>query len=439
MGFATSLDTFFRISERGSDIRTEVKGGILIFLTMSYIIVVNNRMMIDAGMDPGASFTSTILMSIIGTLAMGLYAKFPVAMAPGMGMNAMFCYTAVISMGFTWQESLVAVIISGLAFVIVSLSGARQRILVKIPRGVRTGMTAGIGCFIAFIGLHNSGLITSDPSTLVALGDMSNPSILLALFCILITVFLVSRKVSAGVLIGMIVTAIVGMVFGIIAVPESVFSAPAMPPVGEFIDGIGPNLFTIEFLMVVISLAFMEFFDGSGTLMAVGGRANLVDDNGNVTCGRALNVDACVASLSGVVGCTPTTAFVESAVGIEAGARSGLAAVIVAILFAMALFIAPLFSVVDYSCTVGAMIIVAATMVADMKGAELDDLPTAMTIISTILMMILTYSITTGIAFGIVMYCVSMLGARRGREVSSTLYGLAVIMVLYLIAYAISF
>ncbi len=430
------MDRYFHISERGSDIRTEVKGGILIFLAMSYIIVVNRAMMADAGMDPEQSFTATILMSILGTLLMAFYARYPVAMAPGMGINAMFCYTAVIMLGFTWQEALVGVVISGALFFVLSISGVRQAILSRIPTGVRIGMSAGIGCFIAFIGLQNSGLIADSPSTLVALGDMSDPTVLLSLFCILITVYTVARRSTIGILLGMVITAVVGMLFGIIPLPEQLFSSPAVPPLGEFLDGIGDDLLSVEFLMIVVSLAMMEFFDGSGTLMALGGRAGLLEDD---SFDRAMNVDAGIASLSGVVGCTPTTAYAESAVGIEAGARTGLAAVVVAILFAVALFAAPLFSVIDYSCTVGAMLIVAASMVSDMRHVDWNDLPTSLTVITTILMMILTYSITTGIAFGILLYCVSMIGFGRSREVSPILYGLAMLMVIYLVAFAISF
>ncbi len=436
MGSGSILDRYFHIGERGSDIRTEVKGGFLIFLAMSYIIVVNRAMMVDAGMDPDQSFTATILMSIFGTLLMALYAKYPVAMAPGMGINAMFCYTAVITLGFTWQEALVGVIISGALFLVISISGLRQTVIKRIPAAVRIGMSAGIGCFIAFIGLQNSGLITDSASTLVTLGDMADPSVLLSLFCVIITVYMVARKSSIGILLGMVVTAAVGMIFGIIPLPEQFLSTPAIPPIGDFMDGIGDNLLSVEFLMVVVSLAMMEFFDGSGTLMALGSRANLLEDE---SFSRAMNVDAGIASVSGVVGCTPTTAYAESAVGIEAGARTGLAAVVVAILFAVALFAAPLFSVIDYSCTVGAMLVVAASMVSDLKNADWEDLPTSLTIITTILMMLLSYSITTGIAFGVVLYCVSMIGFGRGREVSPVLYGLAVLMVVYLIVFAISF
>lgn len=438
MDFASKLDGFFGITSKGSTIKTEVKGGILVFLAMSYIIVVNSAMMTIAGMSWASSFTATIVMAIIGSLIMGIYAKFPVAMAPGMGINAMFCYTAVLTLGFTWQEALVAVVIAGIAFFIVTITGVRQRLLDKIPMGVKAGIVAGIGCFIAFIGLQNAGIIT-DSTTLVGLGDMSDLSVLLGVFCIAITVLFVAHKSSVGILIGMIVTAIVGILIGAINIPDSIIVTPEAPPVGAFLDGLTSNLYSPQFLMLIISFAFVEFFDGSGTLMAVGKRAGLTDENGNVTCEKALSVDAGIASLSGVIGCTPTTAYAESAVGTAAGARTGLVPVVVAILFACALFVAPVFTVFSYSCTVGAMVVVGAAMMMELKGVDWDDMPTVMTILTIILMMVLSYSITNGIAFGVIMYCVTMIGARRAKEVSPILYGLAVVFLIYLIAYAMEF
>lgn len=437
MDFANKLDGFFGITSKGSTLRTEVKGGILVFLAMSYIIVVNSAMMADAGIDRDAAFTATVVMSIIGSLIMGLYAKYPVAMAPGMGINAMFCYTAVLTLGFTWQEALVAVVIAGLAFFIVTVTGVRQKLLDKIPVGVKAGIVAGIGCFIAFIGLQNAHIIVDDPSTLVALGDMSDLSVLLGVFCIVITVLLVAHKSSIGILGGMIVTAIVGVLLGIIDLPDTIVASPTAPPVGAFLDGLSSDIFSAQFIMLIIAFSFVEFFDGSGTLMAVGKRAGIMDEDGNVTCEKALSVDAGIASLSGVIGCTPTTAFAESAVGIEAGARTGLVAVVVALLFACALFIAPVFTIFSYSCTVGAMVVVGAAMMKELRGVDWDDLPTVMTILTIILMMMLSYSITNGIAFGVIMYCVSMIGAKRAKEVSPILYGLAVVFLIYLVACAL--
>ena len=432
MAFAEKVDSYFGITAKGSNMKTEVKGGILVFLSMVYIIAVNSGMMVVAGIPYEEAYSATIIMAIIGSLLMGLYAKFPVAMAPGMGINAMFCYTAVLSLGFTWQEALVAVVIAGLGFFIVTVSGVRQKLLDKIPHALKASIIAGIGAFIAFIGLQNAGIIT-DSSTLVGLGDLSDPLVLLGFFCIVITLFLVARGNSLGVLLGMIATAVLGIVNGYIPLPSEIFSMPEAPPFGAFLDGISSDLVSVKFIAIVITFAFVEFFDGSGTLMAVGKRAGFTDQDDNVTCGTALQVDAGIASLSGVIGCTPTTAFAESAVGAEAGARTGLVPVIVAILFGFSLFIAPLFQIVGYQCTVGAMFIVGVAMMAELKDVDWSDWPSLVAVISNMVMMLLTSSITKGLAIGMVFYCVAMIGARRHKEVSAVIYAMAVIFVLYLL------
>ena len=432
MGVSESLDRFFEISGRGSTISTEVKGGILIFLSMVYIIAVNTGMMVAAGMDESACYTATIVMAIIGTLLMALYAKFPVAQAPLMGVNAFFAYTIAGTMGFTWQEALVAVLISGVIFFVIAITGVRKRVLDQIPASLRFGITAGIGCFIVFIGLQNAGLI-ADSTTLVGLGDFSDPAVILAFFCIILTLFLYAMRIPGAVFFGMIVTAVIGVAIGVIPLPGELVSMPAMPPVGAFMDGVSSNLLSVDFLVAVISLAFVQFFDSTGTLMATGERAGILDENGNVKCDRALNADSATSVISGLVGATPTGSFAESTVGIEAGARTGLAALTVACLFAVALFVGPAFSVIGYSCTVGAMVIVGAAMITQLKGVTWDDWPTAVAVMATVIIMILTYSITDGIVFGILFYCVCMLGARRWREVSPIIYGLAVLFVLYLV------
>ena len=433
METAGALDRFFEITKRGSDIKTEVKGGVLIFLAMAYIIVVNSSMMADAGMDQSACYTATIVMSIIGTLLMALYAKYPVAQAPLMGVNAFFTYTIVIGLQYTWQEALVAVLLSGIIFFLIAVSGVRKKVLDQIPPSLRFGITAGIGCFIVFIGLQNAGIIVNSDSTLVALGEFSSPPVILSLFCILLTLFLYARKVTGAIFFGMIITAVVGMVFGIIAIPDSLVSVPVMPEFGAFIDGLSPDLVSVEFLMVVISLTFVQFFDSTGTLMATGERAGIIDENGNVQCEKAMIADSATSVISGVVGATPTGSFAESTVGIEAGARTGLASLTVAVLFAVALFIGPVFQVVDYSCTVGAMLVVGAAMITQLKGVKWDDWPVSVAVLATIIMMILTYSITDGIVFGIIFYSVCMISANRWKEVSPIIYALAVISLLYLI------
>lgn len=435
MDVASGLDRFFEITKRGSNISTEVKGGILVFLSMAYIISVNTGMMATSGMDESACYTATIVMSIIGSLLMALYAKYPVAQAPLMGVNSFFTYTIVITMGFTWQQALVAVLISGIIFFAIAVSGVRKRVLDQIPPSLRFGITAGIGCFIMFIGLQNAGIIVeaAPDTTIVSIGDFSSPGVILSFFCIILTIVLYARKVVGAIFIGMVVTAVIGMAFSVIPLPDSVVELPSMPEVGAFMDGISSDLLSVDFLMAVISLAFVQFFDSTGTLMATGERAGIIDKDGNVQCERALLADSATSVISGVVGATPTGSFAESTVGIEAGARTGLASLTVAVLFGLALFIGPLFSVIDFHCTVAAMVIVGAAMMTQLKGVEWDDWPVAVAVLGTVIMMILTYSITDGIVFGIMFYCVAMVGARRWREVSSVIYGLAVISALYLI------
>lgn len=437
MTFSESLDRYFGVTERGSNFKTEIWGGILIFLSMSYIIVVNPSMMAVAGMDKDACYAATIIMSIIGTLVMALYAKYPVAQAPTMGVNAFFVYNVVLVMGFSWQQALTAVFLAGLIFFFISLSGVRKRVIDKIPSGLRYGITAGIGCFIVFIGLQNAGLITG-AATLVKLGDLSSPSVLLGLFCIIITLFLYSRKVTGAVIIGMVVSAIVGICIGVIDIPETVFSLPTTPDFGAFLDGFSSDILDFQFLMIVVAFIFMQFFDSTGTLMATGGRAGIIDENGNVVCDRALIADATASLLSAPLGSTPTGAYAESTVGIEAGARTGLATLVVALMFVLALFVGPLFGMITYSCTVGAMFIVGAAMIVSLKDVEWDDWPQAVSVLSTMLFMILTYSIADGIAFGTLFYCVCMIGAKKAREVSPIIYGLAVICLMYFIAAAIT-
>ena len=432
MGVTQRLDGFFHITERGSDIRTEIHGGILVFLSMVYIIVVNTSMMVDAGMDYSACYSATIIMAVIGSLLMALYARYPVAMAPTMGVNAFFTYTVVIGLQFSWQEALLAVVISGVIFFVMAVSGVRKIVIEQIPKSLRHGITAGIGCFIVFIGLQNAGIIVDSP-TLVGIGSFSDPSVILAMVCIVLTLFMSARKVPGAIFIGMALTTLMGVVTGIITVPSSIVAAPAMPDIGAFLDGISPDVLSMDFLMVVVALTFVQFFDSTGTLMAIGERAGLIDEDGNVKCEEALRVDSATSVVSGIVGATPTGSYAESTVGIEAGARTGLMPLVVACLFAVSLMIGPLFSVVDYSCTIGAMLMVGAAMITQLKEIEWDDWPVSVAVLGTILMMVLAYSITDGIVFGVIFYCISMIGAGRWREVGPAIYILAVISVLYLV------
>lgn len=436
MGIAERLDRFFMIRERGSTIRTEVRGAALAFMALSYILVVNPAMMADAGMDRDAALTATILISAIGCTLVALYARFPAIQAPAMGVNAFFSYTVVITLGYSWQEALVAVIISGLIYLGISMSGVRERILNGMPVAVRCGVSAGIGCFVAFIGLNNSGIITSNPDTLVALGDLSTWPVLLALFCLLITFFLKARNVKGDILIGMITTVVLGLIIGVITMPDCLISAPAAPEFGAFLDGFSGDMFDVRFVTVIASFVMVSFFDSSGTLLAVGNKAGLFDENGNIACGKAMTADAASASLSGVVGCTPTTTYAETTVAIDAGSKTGLTTLVVGMMFLLALFIGPILQMVTYQCTVGAMVLVGVSMMVCLKEVNWDDFPSVVAVVTILLFMVLTYSITNGIALGLVFYSLTMIAQKRGREVSPYIHVTALICLIYLIVTA---
>lgn len=461
MSFSEAVDKYFRLSERGSDPKTELKGALLVFLSMSYILVVNPGMMADAGMDQNACYTATVLITIFGCLVMGLYANYPVAQAPAMGINAFFVYTVVITMGYQWDTALAAVFISGVLFFLISMSSLRTKFLNAIPDSLRRGIAAGIGCFIVLIGLNNAGVIASNVSTLVQLGDLSDPAVLLSLFCLSVTIIMAARKMKLAIFWGMLLTAIVGIIIGVIAVPGSLFATPEAPNFGNFIDGFHPEIFDLNFIMVIISFVFVIFFDSTGTLMALSDRAGIglgsnelnVDLEANRLDAaevadvkarekglrKAFMSDAAATTLSGVIGSTPCSSYAESSVGIESGSRTGLMAVFVAMFFFIALFVGPLFSVIDFHCTVGAMFMVGVAMITELRKVEWSDQCITISVLSTILFMVLTYSITNGIAFGIIMYCLAMIGAGRARDVNKGIYVVAIISLAYFLATAFNF
>ncbi len=426
------VDRFFGVSARGSTFRTEVWGGIVVFMSMCYIIAVNPVLMEDAGMDRGACYTATTIMAVIGSLSMALYARHPMSQAPLMGANVFFIYVIVVALEFTWQQALAATFIAGTVYLIITLSGFRDKLAGSIADTMKYAIVAGVGCFIVYIGLQNAELIVVDGSR-TALGNLADPDVLLAVFCILLTLFLYARKPSGAVLIGMLVTAAIGIFAGIIPIPSDAVSFPEMPDAGAFLDGFTEDLLDVRFIVVVVALTFMQFFDSAGTFMAAGEMAGFEGSEGKVLYDRAMTANAASTALAGAVGCTPVGPFSESFVGIEAGARTGLASLVVAFLFLLALFIGPLFGMITFSCTVGAMIIVGAAMISCLKHVRWDDWPQTVSAMGTVLFMVLAFSVVDGIAFGVIFYCVCMAGAGRWREVSPIMYGLAVFCLAYFI------
>lgn len=429
------LNKYFKLEEHGTSIQTEFTGGLTTFLAMAYILFVNPQILGASGMDPDAIYTATALSAIIGTLLMGLLAKLPVALAPGMGINAFFTYTVVIGYGIPWETALTAVLVSGVLFLAISFSGVREKVINGIPASLKLAVGAGIGLFIAFIGFKNVGIIVADEGNMIALGNLSNPETALAIFGLVVTVLLITLKVSGGVFYGMIITAVVGIIFGQIDLPtQFVSGVPSLEPTfGKAFTNIFTDIWSWQMIGVIITFLFVDFFDTAGTLLAVTDKAGLTTEDGEIPrVGKALLADSTASVVGSVLGTSTVTAFVESATGVGAGARTGLASVFTAIFFGLALFFSPLLSVVTSAVTAPALIIVGVMMASALKSIEWDDFVVAVPAFLTVLMMPLSGSIATGIAVGFVFYPITMLASGQGKKVNPMMWILGVVFVLYL-------
>ncbi|MET4563238.1 AGZA family xanthine/uracil permease-like MFS transporter [Lysinibacillus parviboronicapiens] len=431
------MKKYFMFDELGTNYRREIIGGITTFLAMAYILAVNPGILGDAGMDKGAVFVATALAAAVGSLIMGIFAKFPISLAPGMGLNAFFAYTVVLTYGIPWQTGLTGVFFSGIIFIILSLTGIRETVINAIPAQLKYAVSAGIGLFITFVGLQGAGIIVDSPATLLTLGSFTG-STLLAVFGIILSVILILKFRSIGIFLGMVITAIVGMVTGVIAPPEAVVSA--IPSVDStFMVALDPifgdfsSLLNVKFLVVVLTFLFVDFFDTAGTLMAVATQAGLVKDDKLPRASRALMADALATTIGSLFGTSTTTAYVESTSGVAAGARSGFAAVVTAVLFLVALFFSPLLAVVTPAVTAPALVIVGVLMVSSLRLIDWDKFEIAVPAFFTVLMMPLGYSIATGIAIGFVFYPVTMLLAGRKKEIHPMMYGLFFVFLAYFI------
>lgn len=432
------MKKYFQFEELGTNYRREIVGGITTFLAMAYILAVNPNILAAAGIDKGAAFVATALAAIVGSLIMGILAKYPIALAPGMGLNAFFAYTVVGAYGIPWQTALTGVFFSGIIFIILSLTGIRETIINAIPVQLKYAVSAGIGLFITFVGLQSSGIIVKSDATLVTLGDFTVGSTLLAVTGLVIAVILMVRKIPGSIFITIVVTAIIGVITGVIAKPDAVVSAiPSISSTfGVALDPIlhdFSSLLNLKFLIVVLTFLFVDFFDTAGTLMAVADKAGLVKNNKLPRAGRALMADALATTAGSLIGTSTTTAYVESTAGVAAGARSGFAAVVTAILFAVALFFSPLLAVITSAVTAPALIIVGILMVSTLKNIEWDKFEIAVPAFLTILIMPLGYSIASGIAVGFLFYPITMLLAGRRKEVHWIMYILFFVFIGYFI------
>ena len=424
------LTKLFGFNPQKTTIRTEIVAGITTFLTMSYILAVNPSMFgqLD-GMPGGAVFTSTALAAIVGCLAMAFVGKLPFGLAPGMGLNAFFVYSVCMGMGYSWQFALTAVLIEGLIFIVLTLTNVREAIVNAIPMSLRNAIGAGIGLFIAFIGLQSAGVVVCNEATLVALGEITSGSALLALIGLIITGFMYARKVPGAILLGIIITMLIGIPMGVtefkgvVSVPESV--API------FCQFQWDQVFSLDMLVVVFTFLFIDMFDTVGTLVGVCTKAGMTDKNGNINrIKHAFMADSIATTVGAMLGTSTTTTYVESAAGVAQGGRSGLTAFVVACGFAVALLFSPLFLSIPSAATAPALIIVGLLMLEPVKDIPFDDFSESIPAFVCLIMMPVTYSISNGILLGMITYVLMNVICGKFKKLSISMYILAVLFVL---------
>ena len=397
------LQKLFGFDPSTMTLRKEVIGGITTFLTMAYILAVNPSILSATGMDAGAVFTTTCISAVIATLVMALYAKLPFSLAPGMGLNAFFAFTVVLTMGYTWQFALTAVLIEGLIFILLTITGMRQYIVNAIPLVLRRAISPGIGLFIAFVGLQSAGIVKSSEATVITLGDLHSPGVLLAMFGILLTAALLVRKVTGALLIGILITTIIGIPLGITNYSGIISTPPSIEPI--FWQFEWHNILTADMIVVVLTFLFIDMFDTIGTLIGVSNRAGMVDDDGNVTrINQAFMADAVGTTVGAMLGTSTVTVYVESASGVNAGGRSGLTSLTTAICFVIALLFAPLFLAIPSQATAAALILVGVMMMYEVRKVDFSDYVTGIPCFICIVLMPLTYSISDGILMGVISY-----------------------------------
>lgn len=438
------MRNYFKFDELGTNYKREILGGLTTFLSMAYILAVNPAMLSLAGvkgipesmrMDAGAVFVATILASIVGCLFMGLIANYPIALAPGMGLNAFFAFTVVLQYNIPWQTGLTGVLFSGIFFALLTMTGLRETIINAIPFELKMAVSAGIGLFITFVGLKGAGIVQANEATLVSLGNLHDPHVLLAVAGIVLTIILMAKRIPGSIFIGMIITAIAGMLFGLIDAPKQIIGAvPSIEPTfGKAFDAFSnpSELLNWKFISVVLTFLFIDFFDTAGTLVAVATQAGLVKDNKLPRAGRSLFADSLATITGAIFGTSTTTSYIESSAGVAVGARTGFASVVTAICFALALFFSPLMSVVTSAVTAPALVIVGVLMVSNLNKIEWPKFEIAVPAFLTIIMMPLTYSIATGIACGFIFYPITMVMAKRHKEVHPIMYFMAVVFICY--------
>ena len=424
------LKKLFGFDSSQTTIRKEIIAGITTFLTMSYILAVNPSIFSALeGMSGGAVFTATALAAIVGCLAMAFWGKLPFGLAPGMGLNAFFVYSVCIGMGYSWQFALTAVLLEGFIFILLTATNVREAIVNAIPRSLRNAIGAGIGLFIAFIGLSSAGVVVKNDATLVALGDITSGSALLALIGMIVTGFMYMRNVPGAMLIGILVTMLIGIPMGVTEF-KGVFSQPeSIAPI--FCQFEFDKVFTLDMLVIVFTFLFIDMFDTVGTLVGVCTKANMIDEKGNIyRIKQAFMADAIATTVGAMLGTSTTTTYVESAAGVAQGGRSGLTAFSVAVCFGVALFFSPLFLSIPAAATAPALIIVGLLMMEPIAKISFDDFSESIPAFVCIIMMPLTYSISNGILLGMITYVLMNVVCGKFNKITPAMYILAVLFIL---------
>ena len=425
------LERLFQLKAHNTNVRTEILAGITTFLAMAYILFVNPSILGETGMDKGAVFVATCLAAAIGSATMGIIANYPIALAPGMGLNAFFTYTVVLHLGHTWQVALGAVFISAVLFFLLSIFRIREWIINSIPLPLRSAIAAGIGLFLALIALGNAGIVVANKATLVGMGDLAQPKVILASLGFALIVALEAMKVRGAVLIGILAVTIASIAMGVTDFGGVVSMPPSLAPTFLQLDIKGA--LDVGLISVIFAFLFVDLFDNSGTLIGVAKRAGLMGKDGHMPkMGRALIADSTAAMAGSLLGTSTTTSYIESAAGVSAGGRTGLTAIVVGIMFLLALFFSPLAASVPAFATAPALMFVAVLMMSGLAEIEWDDVTVAAPVVITALAMPFTYSIANGIAFGFISWTVIKLLSGRARELNAPLIILSVLFVVKL-------
>ncbi len=424
------LERYFHLKSNKTTISKEIIAGLTTFMTMAYILAANPEILGATGMDKGALFTATALSAIVATLVMALVANLPFALAPGMGLNAFFAYTVVLGMGYSWQTALTAIFIEGIIFILLTAFNIRELIVSSIPLPLKHAISVGIGFFIALMGLINSGIIAADENTLVSMGNMSDTTIWIALSGLVIIGVLLILKMQAAILIGILAATLIGIPLHVTAIPSE--GLVGLPP------SIGPICFKLEFgevlkpdiLIVLFTFLFVDMFDTVGTLIGVSSKANMLDTEGKVPRAKqALFADAIGTTVGALLGTSTVTTYVESSAGVSVGGRTGLTALVVAICFALVLFLSPLFLMIPQAATAPALIIIGLFMITPITKIELENYLDSIPVFLTVIMMPLAFSISEGISFGVISYVVLRVLTGRFKQVPVVLYILAALFI----------